>query len=325
MQLILDTNGLTLSKRNASFYVTHKTKGRRLISPHRVSSIAVFRDCLISTAALRLAAKHSIPVFFCSATAKAEAALYAASYANITTLRRQQVLWAETAQGTALMIEWLGLKTANQIQHLRQLKSLSDTQKVQTIAFLQQQFLQMGTLKNKKIEQARQQLLGLEGSAAKIYWQAISAALPESWRFEGRSRRPALDFFNCLLNYLYGMTYNVVENAIRDMGLDPYFGFFHVDGHQRPTLVFDMIEPFRPWIDQLLTTYILQNPTPRRTYFQKKDDGWWLSKIGRQYFIPLYNDYMAEKITWQDYTTSRRNHIHRLAGLLSQQLKNDLE
>lgn len=321
MQLILDTNGLTLSKRNESFYIRHKTKGRRLISPHRVSSIAVIRDCLISTAALRLAAKHRIPIHFCTTTGKAEAAVYSAKYDNLTTLRRTQVLWGLDQRGTKLVVEWFDLKTKHQIQHLQQLANLDLTAQQAAIQFLIQQQSKISLLVDQTVTSVRGTMLGLEGSAAKHYWQTVSIALPADWQFNGRSRRPAMDYFNCVLNYLYGMTYNLVENAIRGVGLDPYFGFFHVDGHGRPTLVYDMIEPFRPWVDGFLTDCIKVSPNLRPSHFQKEKEGWWLSKEGRKYFIPKFNDYMAEPIIWQGYNTSRKNHIHRLASQLAQQLK----
>jgi CRISPR-associated protein Cas1 len=323
MQLLLDSNGLTLSKRNGSFHVSHKTHGRRLISPHRITSIAVVRDCLISTAALRLAAKHQIPVHFCTATGKAEASLYGAGYTNIATLRRQQVLWATASKSTDLVVQWFGLKTDHQVQHLQELKSINGETKAGTIAFLKKQYLKMQQLKDRPVDEVRGSLLGLEGSAANAYWKAVSGSLPVAWQFNGRSRRPAVDYFNCVLNYLYGMTYNLVENAIRGAGLDPYFGFFHVDGHQRPTLVYDMIESFRPWVDGFLTELILQQSIFVNTHFVEKKNGWWLSKIGRKHYIPLFNDFMAARIEWQNYQTTRKNHIHRFAGLLAKQLKEE--
>jgi CRISP-associated protein Cas1 len=320
MQLLLDTNGLSLSKLNASFHIRHKEKGTRLISPHKITSIAVLRDCNISSAAIRLAVKHQIPITFYTAYGKAEAAVYSASYANIASIRRRQVTAAESAEASSMVVQWFALKTEGQILHLQQLV-LDEKGKTEAIQFLQKQLEQMQQHKDKALSMARSSLLGIEGTAARKYWQTISAALPPDWRFEGRSRQPALDPFNCMLNYLYGMTYNVVENAIRAAGLDPYFGFFHVDMHQRPTLVYDLMEPFRPWIDQYLTKTILLNAKPLATHFETKENGLWLSKEGRKVLIPGYNEFMQEKINWQQYNTSRKNHIHRFTVLLAQQFK----
>ena len=62
MQLLLDTHGLVIKKRNSSFWVQAKTTSR-LISPHRVTSIAVTSNCFLSTSAIRLAVAHQIPIY----------------------------------------------------------------------------------------------------------------------------------------------------------------------------------------------------------------------------------------------------------------------
>lgn len=42
------------------------------------------------------------------------------------------------------------------------------------------------------------------------------------------------------------MLYSVVEAGLFTAGLDPYLGILHADAHKKPTLSFDLIEPFRP-------------------------------------------------------------------------------
>ncbi len=322
MQLVLDTNGLVLKKRNNVFWVVHKN-GRRMISPHKISSIAVVRDCLISTAAIRLAAKHGIPIFFFSASAKAEARLWSANFGSIVTIRKNQIKIAESPAATALIIDWFVLKTQNQIELLQYFSDLNpnpDKQINEIVRDLKERTNGMLELKNQKIADIRSRLLGHEGSIAKLYWQTVSEMLPADWQFAERSRRPAKDHFNAALNYLYGMLYNVVESGILAAGLDPYAGFFHVDEYNKPTFTFDMIESFRPWVDQLLTKTILESK-PTKDCFVLNEKGIWLSKTGRKFFIPLFNDFFAQRINYNGKTLSRKNHIFRFAGLLAAKLK----
>ena len=65
-----------------------------------------------------------------------------------------------------------------------------------------------------ELDQVRDQVMGLEGRASRTYWAAVSRLLPETYRFEGRSRNPAKDEFNCLLNYSYGVLYGLVERGL---------------------------------------------------------------------------------------------------------------
>ena len=63
--------------------------------------------------------------------------------------------------------------------------------------------------------------------------------------FATRSRHPAHDEFNAMLNYGYGVLYSMVEKACILAGLDPFVGFLHTDNYNKKSLVFDLIEPFR--------------------------------------------------------------------------------
>ena len=48
-----------------------------------------------------------------------------------------------------------------------------------------------------------------------------------------------------MLNYSYGVLYGRVERLLILAGLDPFIGFFHCDSYKKPSLVYDLIEPFR--------------------------------------------------------------------------------
>ena len=69
--------------------------------------------------------------------------------------------------------------------------------------------------------------------------------MPEKYKFESRSRNPAKDEFNTLLNYGYGVLYSMVEKACIIAGLDQYIGFLHTDNYNKKSLVFDVIVLFR--------------------------------------------------------------------------------
>ena len=138
-------------------------------------------------------------------------------------------------------------------------------------------------------------MLGTEGVAARVYWQVLSEQLPPSWRFNGRSRRPAKDNFNAALNYLFGMLYNTVEQACLAAGLDPMLGYLHVDDYLKTTFVFDAIEPFRPWVEILLVQKILTTPN-QSSFFTKKKEGIFLNKKGRKFYISEFNNFMNQSI-----------------------------
>jgi CRISPR-associated protein Cas1 len=71
------------------------------------------------------------------------------------------------------------------------------------------------------IEESRGSIMGIEGSGGRIYFEALSSLMPDRFKFDGRSRNPAKDEFNALLNYSYGVLYSKVEKACIIAGLDP--------------------------------------------------------------------------------------------------------
>jgi len=89
-------------------------------------------------------------------------------------------------------------------------------------------------------------LRGYEGKAGAFYFAAIAALLDRSWSFEGRKYYPAPDPFNAALSFGYALLQKDIAAAVQLVGLDPYLGCFHAMQYDRPSLVLDLMEEFRP-------------------------------------------------------------------------------
>lgn len=163
------------------------------------------------------------------------------------------------------------------------------------------------------------------GIMAKFYLREVQDAARRFCScFERRSRRPALDMFNSGLNYLYGMTYSVVEGGVFAKGLDPFIGLLHVDFYNRPTLVFDLIEPVRPvvdriWIDLILSGDVLEE------HFVRKDQGFWLAKKGKRLIIPSFNKFLHQRIKVGDVVKRFKDHIYEEANALGNYIHEVIE
>lgn len=92
---------------------------------------------------------------------------------------------------------------------------------------------------------------GVEGSAARRYYPWLATQHAAWGRWQGRSR-PAKDLLNALLNFGYTLLIPVVERWVRVEGLDPYLGALHSSAGRYPSLVFDVVEPFRAAVDRLI-------------------------------------------------------------------------
>lgn len=321
MQLVLDTNGLMVKKKNDAFWIISKTE-KRLISPKRITSIAVTADCLLSSAAIKLAAKHQIPIYFFDYAARLQARLWSPQFGSIATIRRRQLLFATQPAATLWVIQLFQLKAQHQIACLnamRRRKPGKSPEILQAIAELEKRVKAFDDFKGQLLDSCRNNIMGQEGIIAKAYWRLISPLLPQEFQFQKRSRRPAGDAFNASLNYLYGMLYSVISSAILAAGMDPFLGFLHADEYNKPTFTFDMIEPFRPWIDQLLIMECLHKNV-KQAYFDQKEGAYMLNQAGKRYIIPLFNDFMEERIRFRNRDLSRKNHIYRFAGEFAQTL-----
>ena len=319
MQLVLDTNGLIVKKRNHCFYIISK-KHRRMISPYLVDTIAVTADCLLSTAAIKLAVENDIPIMFFSKSGRPEARMWRAYVGKEAGLRRKQVLYANSLAASEETIDVFNRKGTAQIELLKSLQAKGRPVSNELLQRMQIQLEKAQPFVKQPLDTYRASLLGIEGNLSKLYWKGVSAALPPDWQFKKRRRRPSLDPFNAVLNYSYGMLYGVVEGAIFGAGLDAQLGIFHVDEWNQPTLSFDLIEPFRPWVDENLIQFYLTNKFNPH-WFVNKGKGLWLSKSGKGIFIPLFNSFIHEHIEIEGYRASRKNQIHRFVGQFAKRIK----
>lgn len=148
------------------------------------------------------------------------------------------------------------------------------------------------------IKDIRGTLQGYEGTASRIYFSRLSDLMPEKYKFNGRSKNPAKDEFNCMLNYGYGIMYSNVERACILAGLDPYIGIMHVDNYNRQAFVFDLIEMYRIYIDKIVFK-LFSTKKIKPDYFDEVEGGLYLNKLGKEILISKYNEEMEKKIQYK--------------------------
>lgn len=318
MQLVLNTPGMALKVRNGAFEAVAGEE-RRLISAQQLEGIAITAGCLISTAAIELAVKYDLSIYLFDEVGDAIGCLRSPYFESLATLRRKQVYFGDALEGGAWIIALFRQKTENQLETLAYLAdrrpSLAEML-AKTAAQMTAELPQLDALAGQTADQHGATLMGWEGALARKYWSALAKCLPEPWQFAKRSRRPAEDPFNAALNYHYGMLYTIVEQALFAAGLDPHLGILHADEYDRPTLAFDLIEPFRPWVDELLCSHFLQNKVQVEG-FEERNGGWFLNSAGKRFFIPAFNAWLDEPVRWQNRQMSRRAHMYRAAAELA--------
>jgi len=99
-----------------------------------------------------------------------------------------------------------------------------------------------------------EEIRGLEAQAARLYWKGVSLVIP----FQGRRYPNAPDLANRLLNYGYAVLARAWLRIVLLAGLEPHLGMLHADRQGRPSLVLDLMEPWRPWVDRTIVGLLRQ-------------------------------------------------------------------
>jgi CRISPR-associated protein Cas1 len=102
---------------------------------------------------------------------------------------------------------------------------------------------------NTRAHHTLDQLRGLEGAAAAMYFDAYFKAFAPSLGASHRNRRPPKDPVNAVLSLAYTMLYAQASSACWSAGLDPALGALHTISHARAALACDIMEPLRPTVD----------------------------------------------------------------------------
>lgn len=163
------------------------------------------------------------------------------------------------------------------------------------------------------------EVMGLEGAAARFYFQALGQLVPEGLRFAERTRRPPQDLFNSAISYLYTILMGECVTALHAAGLDPSIGLLHTDQDKRASLALDLMEELRPWlVDQVVLEAARQGRLRPDHGTREKDGGVLLTKEGKTLIVDAYERRLLGSVrgALPDYSGSRRRHIYRQAQRL---------
>lgn len=146
-------------------------------------------------------------------------------------------------------------------------------------------------------------LLGLEGTAARLYFSCFTRMLATgteldvaSFDSNGRARRPPPDPVNALLSFVYALLVKDITVALAAIGLDPYLGVYHRPRYGRPALALDVAEEFRPLVADSTVVQLVNNGEVRNRHFTRRAGGCQLTADGRKVVIGAYERRMAHEI-----------------------------
>jgi len=185
-------------------------------------------------------------------------------------------------------------------------------------------------------------LLGMEGSAARVYFSEFAGMLKAreedrdphrasaaefTFDFTQRNRRPPRDPVNALLSLAYSILVKDLTITCYALGLDPYWGFYHQPRFGRPALALDLMEPFRPLIGDSVVLTAINTRMVTPADFIRSGPAVALKPSGRKGFFRAYELRMDTLVTHPmfDYRVSYRRLLEIQARLLARFLNGEIE
>ncbi len=170
-----------------------------------------------------------------------------------------------------------------------------------------------------------EELLGIEGTAARLYFEHFDGMVKVDdgsvgrLRFEHRNRRPPRDPVNALLSLAYSLLAKDVTVTCLMIGLEPYWGFYHQPRYGRPALALDLMEMFRPLVADSAVLSALNTGMVGAEDFVSAGAAVSLTPAGRKGLLRAYEQRMDGLVTHPlfDYRVNYRRVLEIQARLLA--------
>ncbi len=268
---------------------------------HHIGSVVTFGNVMLSPAAMHRCADSGIALVLLDHNGRFKARLEGAVSGNILLRQAQHRAAGDAAFAldTARAVIAGKLRNARQVL-LRGARETDDDEDGKRLDGAAESLAR--SIRNLPQAGDLDQLRGIEGDAAKVYFSALPSVVRRSVRehftMDGRSRRPPRDRFNALLSFLYSMVMNDCRSALESVGLDPQLGFLHAVRPGRAALALDLMEEFRAMLaDRLALTLINRGQIGPQDFQEREGGAVSLENDARKAVVVAYQERKQEEIT----------------------------
>lgn len=289
--LYLQEQGSWVSKRGGHFLVHLKDgEGKVTVPLSTLKQVVIYGNVQLSTQAMETLLEEGIPTAFLSIYGQFKGTLSPIQTKTPSLRMAQFISFHNPDIRLKVSKEIVRSKILNcRALLMRSLRSDDDEFTEDESAEKLKEFSQLA-----EKAQGIDELLGIEGSAARIYFENLPRMIktPEKCEFDfnERNRRPPKDPVNALLSLGYSLLLKDVMSAIGIVGLDPCIGLYHSQHHNRPSLALDLMEEFRPLIADSVALTLINKKMITREDFLQFGKACYLNESGRRKFFETYED-----------------------------------
>jgi CRISPR-associated protein Cas1 len=330
--LYLNTQGLRVGKSGFVLKVQEKDTVVQEVRINDVCQLNLFGNIQLTTQAVQALCESEVPVSYFSMGGWFYGMTQGLGVRNIY-LRREQFRLADVPSFSLRLARAL---TAGKIRNQRTMLQRNHVEPpasaLNFLKCMQSEAERAGSLES---------LLGIEGSAARVYFQHFVGMVkldtedggvnhrgesPFSFNFSLRNRRPPRDPVNALLSLAYSVLAKDLTIVCHAVGFDPFLGFYHQPRFGRAALALDLMEPFRPLIaDSAVLSAINTRMVSTRDFIQT-GNAVALTPNGRKSFFRAYEQRMDTLVTHPifGYRINYRRVLEIQARLLARVLVGEL-
>lgn len=315
MKIVINEFGTKISVKEDTLLITNKNK-KETIPLNCISEIVISNACLLSSDLLYKCINNNI--YFSFIDKYGNPYLYIENLNNACSpiLKRKQLLLNKCELGVKIIKNTVLQKLKNRQLHLNEIAKNRDNDKRQdiknSIKNIQRYIELLEKLDSNKVSDIREIVQSYEGNAGRVYFKQISNLLKSKYKFEGRSFNPSKDFYNCMLNYSYGVMYGKINEYCILARLDSYIGIMHSDIYNKPTLTYDLIEPYRYYCEKTVFK-LFSKSMVKDNMFSVIQNGYYLNEDGKKLLLTeLYK------------TLNNKIKVNKKNITISNKIKNDI-
>ena len=328
--LYVTTEGAYLRADHETLRVEVEKETKLQVPFHHIGGVVCFGDVMMSPAAMARCAEDGRFVVLLDRNGRFKARIEGPVSGNVLLRCAQHEAMRDSERTLSIARNMVGGKIQNSRQIVlrgaREADDLTDAQALRNTADALGNAVgripQCGDLET---------LRGIEGESARAYFSTFDRMIKEdrnTFRMDGRNRRPPTDPINALMSFLYALILNDCVAAAEGVGLDPQMGFLHALRPGRAALALDLMEELRSVLaDRLVLTLINRRQVSAKDFTQRSGGAVQMEDAARKEVIVAYQKRKQEEITHPvlDQKMPLGLVPHVQARLLARVLRGDLE
>ena len=240
--IYLTDNGVQLKRKSNRIVLKKEGKITEEIPILDLKRILIFGNNQLSTDLMRYLAGKGVEVAFLSSTGRFKFRLVPETSKNIYLRMAQHDRYHDRQFRVSLSRTIVKAKLRNQRSLLvRYRRNRPEVDSESALAALKDAI--------ECVEEVNdiEELMGIEGTGAKAYFQAYGKLLANGFEFSKRQYYPAPDPVNALLSFGYMLLFNELSSLLEACGFDVFLGYLHSTRYGRASLATDMLEvPAKP-------------------------------------------------------------------------------